>query len=362
MEATPQRTPLHDAHVRSGGRMVTFAGYEMPVQYTSIIAESQAVRTGAGMFDVSHMARFEFVGDEVIAFIEQITTNDVSKLEDGQGQYSLLPNPTGGAVDDIIVYRISATKIRMVVNAANHQKDWAWIESNLPAGITMTDHTAETAMIAVQGPKAADLVASLSTTPGQVHGCAFFGTTSLVVGNVACFAARSGYTGEDGFELICAAADADRLWTALEESGVVPCGLGSRDILRVEAGLPLYGHELSDDLSPLSAGLGWVVSKTKPFIGSEHYQAARENGTPTKLHGLKLESKRFPAPGATVFLEGQSVGSVSSGVYSPTLGCGLAFAFLDASVKIGASVEVELRGGTESAAVVSKRFHVRPKP
>lgn len=359
--SSPLRTPLYESHVRAGGKIVEFAGYEMPVQYTGIIAESQAVRQSAGMFDVSHMARFTFVGERVVEFIEWITSNDVSKLSDGQGQYSLLPNATGGCVDDIIVYRVSATEIRLVVNAANHEKDWAWISSQNKFDVAMTDHTDDSAMIAVQGPKAADIVAALSSAPAQVHGCAFFSYLETTVAGVKCFAARSGYTGEDGFELICPASDASTLWIALEENGVTPCGLGSRDILRVEAGLPLYGHELSDTMSPLAASLGWVVSKTKSFIGSEHYNDARANGTPTKLQGIKLGSKRFPAIGAEVRVDGTRVGEVCSGVYSPTLGCGLAFAFLDSAVKIGTPCEVELRGGSEPATVVGKRFMAKPK-
>ncbi|MBL8049306.1 MAG: glycine cleavage system aminomethyltransferase GcvT [Chthonomonas sp.] len=359
--AAPLRTPLFESHVKAGGKIVEFAGYEMPVQYSSIIAETQAVRQGAGMFDVSHMARFSFVGERVSEFIEWITTNGVSKLADGQGQYSLLPNDQGGCVDDIIVYRVNPTEIRLVVNAANHQKDWAWIVSQNKFGVEMTDHTGDTAMIAVQGPKAADLIAILCDTPSVVHGCEFFSFIQVTVAGVPCFAARSGYTGEDGFELICPAAQAATLWTALEEAGVIPCGLGSRDILRVEAGLPLYGHELNDTLSPIAAGLGWVISKTKSFIGSEPINAARAAGTPTKLQGVKLGSKRFPAIGAEVRVDGVKVGEVSSGVYSPTLGCGLAFAFIQAGVELNTPCEVELRGGFEPATIVSKRFLAKPK-
>ncbi|MCE9559040.1 MAG: glycine cleavage system aminomethyltransferase GcvT [Armatimonadetes bacterium] len=361
MEATIARTPLYDVHVAAGGKMVPFAGYEMPVQYGSIIAETQAVRSSAGMFDVSHMARLKFTGDRVLEFLEQITTNDVSKLANMEGQYSLLPNPNGGCVDDIIVYRISPTEFRMVVNASNHAKDVAWIKSQNTFGVTIEDQTDATAMIAVQGPIAADIVANLASDPASFAGLSFFGVCDGVVAGATVFAARSGYTGEDGFELICDAEDAAELWTTLKENGVSECGLGSRDILRVEAGLPLYGHELNDELSPMAAGLGWVISKTKSFVGSGPINQARAEGTPTKLQGIRFESKRFPNIGADVKVGGAVVGQVCSGVYSPTLGCGLAFAFLNSDVKIGTACEVDLRGKDEPATVVSKRFMAKPK-
>lgn len=352
-------TPLYDAHVKLGGRMVEFAGTMLPVQYTGIIAETKAVRERAGMFDVSHMARLRFTGDRVLEFLEHVTTNDVSKLGDGNGQYSLLPNANGGCVDDIIVYRLGPTEFKMVVNAANHQKDVAHFKATNTFGVTMEDYSGETAMIAVQGPDAPKLVAALSNQPNALLSLPFFGTIDVNVGGVDCFAARSGYTGEDGYELQCAAKDATKLWEALLEVGVEPCGLGSRDTLRVEAGLPLYGHELNDELSPIAAGLGWVVSKTKSFLGSEHYAKARAEGTPSKLHGLQLEGKRLPSPGMQAFIDGNVIGEVSSGVYSPLLDCGIGFAFLDPTVKPGIACHVEIRGTMVPATVVSKRFFKR---
>lgn len=355
------RTPLYDAHVAIGGRMVPFAGWDMPVQYQSIIAEHKAVREGCGMFDVSHMARLWYRGDQVLDFLERITTNDVAKLSDGQGQYSLLPNEQGGLVDDIIVYRVNDTTFRMVVNAANHEKDVNWITSKNDFGVEITDETKETAMIAVQGPKAVETIASLSPDGEALKALSFFETLDTTVAGVPCFAPRSGYTGEDGFELICAASDAVRLWQALRDAGVVPCGLASRDSLRVEAGLPLYGHELSDDLSPIAAGLGWVISKTKTFIGSDPINAARAEGTPSKLQGVQLSSKRLTAPGMKVFIGEREIGEISSGVFSPLLECGIAFAFLASDVKQGTPCEVEIRGKLEPATVVNKRFFKRDK-
>jgi len=359
MSDTLLRTPLFDAHVALNARMVPFAGYEMPVQYSSIIAESKSVREGAGMFDVSHMARLRFKGERVLEFLEWITSNDVSKLEDGQGQYSLLPNDKGGCVDDIIVYRISPTEYFMVVNASNHEKDVAWIRSNNSFDVEITDETDETAMIAVQGPKARPIIASISNAPDAISSAGLFGIVNCTVGGIQCFAPCSGYTGEDGYELICAASDAETLWNALLEAGVAACGLGSRDTLRVEAGLPLYGHELNDELSPIAAGLGWVISKTKEFVGSSIINEARANGTPTKLQGIQLEAKRLIAPDMKVFVGDEEVGLVSSGVVSPLLDKGLAFAFLRSDIKLGTECEIDIRGKREPGTVVSKRFFKR---
>jgi len=359
MPETLLRTPLYDAHVAAGGRMVPFAGYDMPVQYAGIIAESKSVREGAGMFDVSHMARLWFRGSRTLEFLEWVTTNDVSKLVDGTGQYSMLPNETGGVVDDIIVYRIGPDVFRMVVNASNHEKDVAWLKAHNEFGVEIEDDTERTAMIAVQGPAAVGILQSLSDKAAELAAAPMFGIVEGRIGGAEVFAARSGYTGEDGYELICAASDATRLWEALVGAGVVPCGLGSRDVLRVEAGLPLYGHELCDEFSPIAAGLGWVISKTKPFIGHELVQRARAEGTPKKLQGVALESRRLLEPGMNVFVEGRRVGGVSSGVFSPTLGKSIAFAFLDKDVKLETPCEVEVRGKMEPGTVVSKRFWKR---
>lgn len=353
------KTPLYEAHLASGGRMVEFAGTMLPVQYKGVIAECDAVRKRAGMFDVSHMARLRFQGEKVLEFLEFVTSNDVAKLADGHGQYSLLPNADGGVVDDIIVYRISDNIYKMVVNAANHAKDVRHLVANNTYGVSLEDYSDQTAMVAVQGPEAATIVASLSSRPNEVQSTAFFGTLDVEIGGVACFAARSGYTGEDGFELQCAAQDSRKLWDALLEAGVEACGLGSRDTLRVEAGLPLYGHELGDDMSPISAGLGWVVSKTKSFLGSDNINRARAEGTPTKLHGIKLDSKRVPSPGMEVLVNGNAVGSVSSGVYSPLMESGIAFAFLDSAVASETACEIDVRGSMMPGTVTNKRFFKR---
>jgi aminomethyltransferase len=300
-------------------------------------------------------------GEHVTEYLEWVTANDVSKLADGVGQYSLLPNEKGGTVDDIIVYRGDANRYSMVVNAANHAKDVAWLHECNSFEVLITDQSLETAMIAVQGPTAVALLAQHSDKEEALTNAPAFGVVGCHIGEVYCIAARSGYTGEDGYELVCRAESANDLWETLLELGIVPCGLASRDALRVEAGLPLYGHELNDDLSPMAAGLGWVISKTKRFIGSEIINAARENGTATKLQGIKLESKRLIMPEMKVFVEGREVGEISSGVHSPTLDCAIAFAFLDSSIAQGTACEVDVRGKMEPGMVVNKRFFKRAK-
>lgn len=339
--------------------MVPFAGYSMPVQYQSVIAESKAVREGAGMFDVSHMARLRFTGDRVLEYLEWVTSNDVSKLGNGEGQYSLLPNEAGGVVDDIIVYRISDTEFRMVVNASNHEKDVAWLNAQNKFGVVMEDSTDETAMIAVQGPKAVSILQGLAGDSAAIGAAGMFGVVNTTIAGVSCFAARSGYTGEDGYEVICPSDQADAVWSSLLAAGVAPCGLGSRDVLRVEAGLPLYGHELNDTMSPLCAGLGWVIGKEKEFIGSQHIRAVKEAGIPLKLVGIKMEGKRLPMPEMEVTVDGEVVGQVSSGIYSPMMECGAAFAFIRPDLAFGAPCAIDMRGKMEPGTIVNKRFFKR---
>jgi aminomethyltransferase len=339
--------------------MVEFAGHELPVQYTGVIAESRAVREAVGMFDVSHMGRLRVAGPHALAFLEWTTSNDVAKLAPGSGHYSLLPNAQGGTVDDIVLYRTGPEEYRMVVNAANRRKDLEHLRSHVREGVQIEDYTVSTAMIAVQGPASAPLVAKLSDRAGAVSSAPNFAAFEAVVAGVPCLLARSGYTGEDGFEIQCPASEAWRIWSRLAEEGALPCGLGARDTLRLEAGLPLYGHELADDLSPIAAGLGWVVSKSKEFLGSAPINAAREAGTRTKLFGVRLESRRVAQPGAKVSVGESEAGRVSSGAFSPWLGCGVALAFLDSRIGIESPCTVDFRGKPEPGLVVGKRFYKR---
>lgn len=353
------QSPLHQAHLNAKARMVPFAGYDMPVQYEGVISECLAVRTHAGMFDVSHMARLRFRGERTQEFLQWVTSADVARLADMTGQYSLLPNENGGVVDDIIVYRLQQDQFAMVVNAANHAKDVAWLKAQNTFGVEMVDVTTETCMIAVQGPHATSLLAEHSDQEEALLNAPMFGVVNAHIGDVATMCCRSGYTGEDGCELIAQKEDAMALWDTLLKMGVVPCGLGSRDALRVEAGLPLYGHELGDDFSPIEAGLGWVIGKEKVFIGSSHIRQTQLEGAKRKLVGIQLEGKRLMQIGAKVYVDGLAVGEVSSAVYSPLKECGIAFAFVDPTVSLNTACEVEVRDQRLPAKIVNKRFFRR---
>jgi aminomethyltransferase len=352
-------TALYNAHKALNARLVEFAGFSMPVQYAGIIAEAKAVRTSCGMFDVSHMGRLNLTGKSVLGFLENLTTNDVSKLTPMSGQYSLLTNEKGGAVDDIILYRLEAN-YQMVVNASNHRKCVEWLKAHAPQDLEITDLTSHTSMIAVQGPNAVKILSELFRPTEALDSLPPFGVANVSMDGIPVQAARSGYTGEDGFELICAGDDAETIWNCLLQHGVTACGLGARDTLRVEAGLPLYGHELNDDLSPIAAGLGWVVSRAKHFVGSEEVNRVREEGPAQKLVGVKLNVKRLISPGMPVKVGEAEVGSVTSGVISPTFDTALALAFVDASIKLGTECTVQARGNPEPATIVSKRFYKRP--
>lgn len=349
------KTPLHAEHIALGARMVEFAGWDMPVQYEGVIKESKAVREAAGMFDVSHMGRTRHKGESVESFLDHITSNDVLKLEDGASQYSLLCYPHGGVVDDIIVYRIRQDEFFVVINAANREKDIQWMQEHNSVGVAIEDETLASAMIAVQGPKAVETVARLASEP--VADVPRFNSTTCAIAGVSAFLGRTGYTGEDGFEIIVAASDAPRVWRTLLTEGVVPCGLAARDVLRVEAGLPLYGHELSDQINPIEAGLGWVCKKDRPFIGSEPIAKMRAEGPARKLMGIRMQSRIVPREGYEVQRDGQKIGVVSSGVFSPMLDCGIAFAFLRAdAAEENQPCEVLIRDKAHPALVVSKRF------
>ena len=353
-----KRTPLFDDHVSLGARLVDFAGWEMPVQYEGVIAESKAARNSAGMFDVSHMGRTWFRGEKTIELLEVLTTNDISKLQDGNSQYSLLCYENGTCVDDIIVYRISSDVFRVVINASNREKDLEWMKSHNTFNVGISDETEKTAMIAVQGPDACNIVQELSSD--DLLTIQRFSGKNSVVSGCEVFIARTGYTGEDGFELICSANDASNIWNSLFRKGVAPCGLASRDVLRVEAGLPLYGHELSDSINPIEAGLGWVVSKTKNFVGSEAINKIREEGVSRKLMGIRMSSKAVPREGYEVRVDGENAGTISSGVFSPVLDCGIAFAFIQSVyAKESTKCNVMIREKPYEAEIVNKRFLVK---
>lgn len=357
-----KRTPLYDRHRALGARFVDFGGWEMPVQYTGILEEHHAVRQRAGLFDVSHMGQVEVCGPQAIATVQKLTVNDVARLQDGQAQYSLLCHPTGGVVDDIIVYRLTAERILLCVNAANIEKDVTWIREH-NAGAEIVDRSSELALLALQGPGATSILTPLVRP--EITGVARFACCQATVAGRGALLARTGYTGEDGWEIYCAAQDAAALWDALLEAGngqgLLPSGLGARDTLRLEAALPLYGHELADDITPFEAGLAWVVQLGKgEFIGRDALLRQRERGLERQLVGVDLTEPGIPRQGYAVCHDGEVVGTITSGTKSPTLGKGIGLGYAKRTcAKVGTSLCIDIRGRQARAEVVARPFYKR---
>jgi aminomethyltransferase len=358
-------TALHDWHHANGGRLVEFGGWSMPVQYSTIVDEHKAVRERVGLFDISHMGRLTFDGPGVLDWLERATTNHVAKLSDLQIQYSLLATDSGGVIDDILVYRQPYAYI-VVCNASNRGPVKARLEQ-LRDGAegNFVDRTIDTAMIAVQGPKALDTLQPLYDQPlGSIP--YYHLSMGRLAGGLNAVVSRTGYTGEDGFEVIVAARAALDVWNALRKSGephgIQACGLGARDTLRLEAAMPLYGHELSESINPYAAGVGWAVKLDKgKFAGKSALTAFKAAPGLTRV-GLKLEGKRIARQGAVVFAGAEQVGEVTSGTFSPSLQASLAIALVDPSAAaVGAPLTVDVRGHREPARVVKLPFYKRPR-
>jgi len=352
-----KHTPLYDLHRELSARMVPFAGWEMPVQYSGVIDEVRAVREGVGLFDVSHMGELAIHGPGALAWLNGMATNDVSRLRPGRAQYSLLCAEDGGVLDDILVYQLADESYLVVVNASNADADREWLEEHRVAGVTLDDVSADTALIAVQGPGAPALLQPLASV--DLGPMRHFDCVEGVVAGVACLIARTGYTGEDGFELFTR-EDVVPLWQALMASGAArPCGLGARDVLRLEAGNVLYGHEITEEVNPLVAGLGWVVKLEKgPFVGWEAIAAVRDAGPEFRLAGLASESRAIPRQGYPLLHDGQPVGEVTSGTFSPTLGKPIGMGYLPTALaEPGTTVAVEVRTRPEPATVVALPFY-----
>jgi aminomethyltransferase len=362
----PQRTPLYDWHLSHGARMVDFAGWEMPIQYSSIVEEHQAVRTAAGIFDISHMGRIVFEGPDALLFIQELDTNDVGNLKLGQARYGLVCNDSGGILDDVLVYRFEPFWM-MVVNASNRQKILAWIEQHRGRrDMRIADKTLDWAMIALQGPRAATIAKTAGY--GFLHLKYYFADLRHSGPEIRIIS-RTGYTGEDGCELIVPSAEVaalcDRLLQISAESGLgaKPCGLGARDTLRLEAAMALYGHELNEDLDPLQAGLGWAVKFDKGhFLGRDALIRRRQDLTEPRRVGLEVEGKRIAREGASVLVEGQTVGRVTSGTFAPTIGKAIAMAYIDPKhAEVGTECEVDVRGKPVPARVVALPFYSRKR-
>lgn len=359
------QTPFHDWHATNGGRMVEFGGWHMPVQYSTIVEEHNVVRNSAGLFDISHMGRLRFSGEDACSFLDYILTNDVSKLKVGQVRYSLVCNENGGVLDDVLVYRLPDCYM-LVVNASNRTKIVDWIGQHISKFIVdFEDQTISHAMIAVQGPKAVEILAALGADSAAEHG--YYSASPMTVAGMDALVSRTGYTGEDGFELIVPSDAGMELWNQLLEAGqpfgVQACGLGCRDTLRLEAAMPLYGHELNEDLDPLTAGLDFAVKlQAADFVGKAPLAKISESPTGKVRVGLELEGKRIAREGAVVLVNGQAVGEVTSGTFSPTLQKAIAMGYVDRAVaETGTAVEVDIRGKRHAAKVVDLPFYKRAK-
>ena len=350
-----KRTPLYEEHVGAGARMVEFAGWEMPVQYDSIVSEHRTVRESAGVFDASHMGEFVVEGPQAEAFCAAVFANDARRLRPGRAQYSLISNEHGGVVDDVIVYRLAADRFFVCVNAANAKKDFAWLRGRAVPGAALTDVSDEYALLAVQGPGA---IAVVENVIGALDGLARFGVVEREFEGRRLLVARTGYTGEDGCELFAAAPVAAPLWRALVAGGARPAVLGARDTLRLEAALPLYGHELGEDITPFEAGLGWVVKLDRPqMVGFEALQAARADVRRT-LVGLTSEGG-IARQGCAVLAGDRRIGAVTSGSMGPTVKRPVALALVEGRPQEGDTLSVEIRGRERPARVTPLPFYVR---
>ncbi|MBI3757036.1 MAG: glycine cleavage system aminomethyltransferase GcvT [Deltaproteobacteria bacterium] len=360
-----KRTPLYDTHRALGARIIEFGGWEMPVQYRGILAEHQAVRTQAGLFDLSHMGEIEIAGPRALEVCQELLITDVARVQLWQAQYSVLCYPDGGCVDDVIVYRIEQDRYLLCVNAANIDKDWQWITEHNRDRAPLTNRSDEYALIAVQGPRARDIVQSLM--PSDLSQLRRYWSAPGEVAGLHALVARTGYTGEDGFELFVSAADSVAVWNACtdagQQHGLVPIGLGARDTLRLEAGLLLYGNDLDATTTPLEAGLQRLVRFDKAeFLSREALLRQQSQGVTKQLVGLKMEVPGIPRHGYTLWSGEQQTGVVTSGTQSPTLGVGIALGYVSpVYATVGAAIEVEIRGKRTPARVTSLPFYSRSK-
>jgi aminomethyltransferase len=359
---TLQRTPLFEVHRALGAKMVTFAGWEMPVHYPlGILAEHRVVREDVGIFDVCHMGEFEVTGPDRNAFVNRITTNDVAALEPGQVQYSCFLNERGGVVDDCTVYRFE-DKVMLVVNAANIEKDWEYVVAHKRgANVRLRNISDEVGLLALQGPHAeAVLCRATETALGDIE---YYRFRVGRVAGVGCFISRTGYTGEDGFELYCRIQDTTTIWDALTGQGKAqPIGLGARDTLRLEVGYPLYGNDIDDTTTPLEAGLGWItkLDKGAPFVGETALKVQKIAGVSRKLVGFRMSGKGIPRHGMPVYVDGLAVDQVRSGTMSPSLGYAIGTTYLPAAhAAVGSPFQVEIRGERVDAEVVRRPFYTK---
>jgi aminomethyltransferase len=372
-EAAPRKTPLYDEHVRVGAKMVPFAGWLMPVQYTSIVEEHRAVRNDIGIFDISHMGQFIIDGAAAGEWLNTMLTNNIDKLDVGMGQYTFLLKERGGIIDDLIVYRIGDQNFLLVVNAACTEEDFAWLQKHLraveaavsAAKVRIHDRSTDFGGVAIQGPRVVELFHALfgedAEPPARNH------ITDLRSNDIAVSVARTGYTGEDGIEVFFRATEAAKLWNVALEAGkpfgIKPCGLGARDTLRLEMCYPLNGSDLSPERNPLEAGLGFFVDLTKPnFIGRDALLKTKEIGPRERLVPLRMKEKGPPPrPHYPVFQNGERIGEVTSGTLSPSLNWGVGMAYVSAAhAEIGGEIDIEIRGQKFPAIIEKKPLYKKP--
>ncbi len=346
-----RRTPLYDRHAAAGAKLVPFAGWEMPVQYAGIRDEHLAVRTKAGVFDVSHMGQVETTGPQALAFLQHVLSNDVRRLPEGGAQYSVMCREDGGVLDDLFSYRLSDCTFLTVTNAANHDKDLAWLRSQAEGfDVDVVDRHADFAMLAVQGPKARALVRGLTdgNLPARFHVC------ERTVAGAAMLVCGTGYTGEDGVELLLRPGDAPEAWDAITQAGAAPVGLGARDTLRLEVCFHLYGNDMDESRNPIEAGLGWCCKERTGFIGSDAVAAARAHGTAEKLVPFAIEGQGIPRQGNPVV----GGGEVTSGTFSPCLERGIGMAYVStARAAEGTPIEIDVRGRVRPAVIMRKPLY-----
>jgi aminomethyltransferase len=354
-DAAQKRTPLYDEHVRRGAKIIPFGGWMMPVQYTSIMEEHQAVRKNVGMFDISHMGQLIVDGSGARGWLNTMLTNNIDKLDVGQGQYTFLLNESGGIIDDLIAYRIGEETFLLVVNASRTDEDLDWLQKHLPGDAKIDNRSADFGGVAIQGPRVVDLFADL---PARNH------IVDVELDGMPVSIARTGYTGEDGVEVFFRASDAARFWNAVlekgEKFGIKPCGLGARDTLRLEMCYPLNGSDLSPERNPIEAGLGFFVDLAKPkFTGREVLLQVKESGPAQKLAAFRMEGKGPPPrPHYSVFDNGERIGEVTSGTLSPSLNYGIGMAYLSAPrAKIGSKIDIEIRGQKFPAVIEKKPLY-----
>lgn len=360
-----KRTPLYNAHVALGGKIVPFAGWEMPVQYSGVIAEHHATRTAAGLFDVSHMGEVIVTGPEAEKAIDWLTCNDVKKLYDGKAQYSAITNTSGGIVDDIIVYRFNSEHFLICVNASNADKDFEWMCKNNKFNAKFENHSERYGQIAIQGPKA---VAAMQELIPECDSVRYFHFKQSKINGIDVILARTGYTGEDGFEIFTPAKSTEEIWNLILEKGrtfgVVPAGLGARDSLRLEASYPLYGHELGDNISAIESGLGWIVKINKgEFIGKPTIQKHLTEGAPRSLIGFFIDEPGIARQEDRILnSEGQEIGWVTSGTKTPTINKSLGMAIVNSKfAQAGTEILAQVRGKNLKAHVVKLPFYIKPE-